>query len=759
MSNWNGHPGRMHGRVWVGIGSRLRYDDRKWTIVGLEGPHLLCRRPDTLLRLDVNDALAHGEILTADNEDPDSSTPTFAPFDVAPGAAQTSAARKLRLVNLLLFGSSTGLPGEISGDDARFGPRSGKPLSDRIAALAQEEDVGRTTLYRALHDYREMGASGLVDERDLRVEPPLGRCPREAAEIIWRVLSNQQGDSKHTTAYLTRKVNELGHKKYGHRFPDVSRKAMQGYRHKFDREFTPHLSKKTQLSRMRRPAPPFRSLEVSRPFEVVEIDSTELDVFTVSDVNGKESRQLWLTVALDVFTRLVVAWRITTKDPKGVDLAHLLHDMVRPKLWRPEWGEAARWRYGIPESLLIHDSTDAPLAGVPFGVPSTISVDNGPIFVSTVARDTCVELGIDLYFARPLTPTDKPHVERFFRTVNDTFVQFLPGYTGSSVADRGDKPHLQATPRLFESQVRERFGKWSLADYSNTPHRGLPRAPGSNQFWTPNEKYDQAIAITGFYAVPRSRDLRIRLLPKEARRVTHTGIELNHLHYDSDDLEPYRYQDSSYAELGFRWPIRYDPRDLSKIYFFEPEPLNPVRGQWITVPCTIALGQQPFADIELEWVKARAVADGYVARNRSTQHILDRGLVDYLHRVSTDRPESEKEAKVASIGRERVRQAGQDAADLGADPAPSFSEDAPADQPPDARSSPDDPAASSPGAHTAAAPLAHDSPDQVDSTESAASPADPPEEGLPFGVSEPSAEEFFGATLTDDAGGSNDDDH
>jgi putative transposase len=46
---------------------------------------------------------------------------------------------------------------------------------------------------------------------------------------------------------------------------------------------------------------------VSRPLEVVQIDHTEVDVFLVDETTRKAmDKRPWLTLAIDVFTRMVV---------------------------------------------------------------------------------------------------------------------------------------------------------------------------------------------------------------------------------------------------------------------------------------------------------------------------------------------------------------------------------------------------------------------------------------------------------------------
>ncbi|WP_193312893.1 Mu transposase C-terminal domain-containing protein [Georgenia subflava] len=622
----------------------------------MEQAFLLCRSDVKLARIDLNEVLLHATIRdgSADGRDEASSGPSFEPFTVSPHAAARTAAPKLRCVYLLLTGYPDGLAREDETPDPEVGPGTGRPLTERVLTLAAREGKGASSIFRWLKEFRELGPSGLVDRRSVRIHQPLGNCPREVAEVIWQVLDRETQRSRHTSKSLVNEINETLNERYGDKVPHVSERSMMRHIKTLDEEFHRHLAKKTLRSNRSRPPTPFHSLVVSRPFEVVEIDSTPLDVLALSPVDGSPI-SVWLTVALDVYTRLVVAWRITTKDPKGLDAALLLYDMLMPKRWRPEWGEQARWRYGIPESLVLGDAARGPLAGVPFGSPSRISLDNGSIYVSDVMYAACVRLGIDLHFARKGRPTDKPHVERFFGTVKTGLIQYLPGYSGASVSDRGTTANVEDEAYLLPEEIGDAFACWVAVQYHNTPHNGLPLRPGTSRVLTPNEAYDRAIAITGFYAVPASPTLAIELLPGAARQVTKQGVEIFGLHYDSEQLEPYREQLSPYPDHAGKWPIRYDPRDLSGLWFFEPDYLDPAHGAWTRVPCKSGAWLQPFADIELEWVKKRVSDAGYKLRRSGTEALVLEQMRSYLRRISRGQPEDGREAKVAAIGRDRVR--------------------------------------------------------------------------------------------------------
>ena len=60
------------------------------------------------------------------------------------------------------------------------------------------------------------------------------------------------------------------------------------------------------------------------------------------------------------------------------------------------------------------------------GIPRKLYVDNGPAFRSHHLEHICASLGIALIHARPYQPEGKGKIERWFRTVRESFLPLLP---------------------------------------------------------------------------------------------------------------------------------------------------------------------------------------------------------------------------------------------------------------------------------------------------------------------------------------------
>ncbi|MFE4399997.1 transposase, partial [Kitasatospora sp. NPDC056808] len=123
-------------------------------------------------------------------------------------------------------------------------------------------------------------------------------------------------------------------------------------------------------------APP---VVASRPGQVVALDTTPVPVKVLDDVFG-EPVTVSLTLALDVYTRSIVAFRLNVGSDTKVDVAMVLRDVMMPLPMRTGWGEDMAWPYpGIPASVVAGFTGYEP-AGLPFFAPETLTTDHGSVY-------------------------------------------------------------------------------------------------------------------------------------------------------------------------------------------------------------------------------------------------------------------------------------------------------------------------------------------------------------------------------------------
>ena len=269
-------------------------------------------------------------------------------------------------------------------------------------------------------------------------------------------------------------------------------------------------SASTRRSLAGRPEGMFGSLPAAAPGEVVQIDSTPLDVLVLLD-DGVPGR-VELTGMIDVATRVVPA-AVLRPTTKSVDASVLLARALTPEPVRPGWPEALKMtRSVLPyERLLAIDERLEHAAARPVIVPDTIVIDHGSVFVSAAFRSACRHLGISIQPAHLGSGSEKGHIERYFGSVASLFCQFASGYAGRSADRRGR--HVEDQPLWSMAELQELLDEWLVAFWLNRPHDGLrdPEHPG--RAFTPNEKYAALVETAGYVPVALSPDDYVELLP------------------------------------------------------------------------------------------------------------------------------------------------------------------------------------------------------------------------------------------------------
>ncbi|WP_332262202.1 hypothetical protein [Kitasatospora mediocidica] len=146
--------------------------------------------------------------------------------------------------------------------------------------------------------------------------------------------------------------------------------------------------------------------------------------------------------------------------------------MAVPHPARPTWPPVLRFtRSSIPhrEELLSADERLEGAAARPVAVPETIVVDRGKIYLSETFTAACQSLGISVQPAPPHAPAAKGIVERTFGSINTLFCQYLPGYTGSNVTERGRDVEQHACYSV--TQLQDLLDEW-LVHCTTAPTTG-----------------------------------------------------------------------------------------------------------------------------------------------------------------------------------------------------------------------------------------------------------------------------------------------
>jgi len=279
------------------------------------------------------------------------------------------------------------------------------------------------------------------------------------------------------------------------------------------------------------------SYQVERAYEVVQIDHTLVDVIVVDRVHRKPLQRPWLTLAIDVASRMVAGFYLTLEPPSALSVALAIQHLVQPKFdWLEGLGIDADW----PSE----------------GLPETIHVDNAKEFRSKAMKRGAEEHGISLQY-RPIgAPHYGGHIERLIGTMMGA-AHLLPGSTFSSIKHRGDYDSVAKSAMTLDEL--EHWLALEITRYHAERHRSLGIPPVAA--W--NEAFARRAAPLRRPYDPEG--FRIDFLPSTERMVRRDGIHLFGLRYWDDVLSLW----AGRQDRQFR--VSYDPRDLSTVFVRSPE--------------------------------------------------------------------------------------------------------------------------------------------------------------------------------------------
>ena len=283
--------------------------------------------------------------------------------------------------------------------------------------------------------------------------------------------------------------------------------------------------------------PVMGGLKATEPLSLVQIDHTLVDVIIVDELQRQPMGRPWLTLVVDVAPRAVLGFYLSLNAPSSLSVAMALSHAVLPKA---EYLAKQK----VEASWPMH------------GLPRTLQVDNAMEFHAQTLIRGCRQYGIELVYRPPAHPHFGGHIERLIGTLMGE-VHLLPGTTFGSVAQRGAyDSEKEATMTLEELEI---WLAWQIAGvYHAQPHATLKVSP--LEAWregtaSMNQTIRHPKDAKAFY---------IDFLPYECRRIGREGIRLFNVHYWHGAL-------GSLVNRGGRHIIKYDPRDMSRVFVIDPQ--------------------------------------------------------------------------------------------------------------------------------------------------------------------------------------------
>ncbi|WDM13825.1 transposase [Streptomyces lavenduligriseus] len=540
-------------------------------------------------------------------------------------------------------------PGVEPGTPPRPGYGPGTSVTSRqktkaaeLAALGHEIKSGAVGLRR--RRYMEDGLVGLarlVDHRSVRKRKEFGDAPDAVVAAMRQAIKEGVETSTRNGSYLIWRTGEIIRENGGDLAELPSRRTLYRLLDRLAAGTHATGSAVTRRSKAHGAAAPFGELTVSAPGEVMQIDSTPLDVMVRLDdgVVGKVE----LTGMIDVASRTLTA-AVLRPTTKSVDASVLLARTVTPELMRPGWIDALKMsRSVLPHRrLLTIDERLEHAAAKPVIVPEMIVCDHGKVFVSHNFRASCRFLEIDFQPTHKGSPFEKGHIEKMLGSVATMFAQFLPGYTGRNTDHRGRHPEEENLWSLPELQ--DLLDEWIVAHWQNRPHEGLRDPDHPGRLFTPNQKYAALVEACGYVPVALSGQDYIELLPAAWRAVNSYGIRINNRTYDAPELGPMRRRDSGITAKRGLWEVHRDPYDVSRVWVRN----HRGDGEWVQATWKyLNRAPVPFGDLAWDHVSYQLP--------KATEEELAEAVAALLTRAHAGpaRPAAKKSRKTATAKKDR----------------------------------------------------------------------------------------------------------
>ena len=133
------------------------------------------------------------------------------------------------------------------------------------------------------------------------------------------------------------------------------------------------------------------------PLDMVQIDHTQVDVIVVDPENRQSEKRPWLTLAIDIYSRMVLGYHLSLDSPSAISVGLCLLNAVFDK-----------------SALLAERDID--VAWPSAGLPRALLVDNAAEFHSRTFLRGCREHGIRVEWRPPGAPHYGGHIERLIGT-------------------------------------------------------------------------------------------------------------------------------------------------------------------------------------------------------------------------------------------------------------------------------------------------------------------------------------------------------
>lgn len=330
----------------------------------------------------------------------------------------------------------------------------------------------------------------------------------------------------------------------------------------------------------------------------------------------------WITLAIDVNSRCCLGMYLSLDAPSSMSAGMCVSHAI---LCKDQWLN----RLGLVDQKWPH-----------YGVMDALHMDNAREFRGEMLRNASREYNIMLKLRPVKTPRYGAHIERLMGTVSEG-LKSIKGATFSGPAEKGEYDAEGNAVMTFAE-----LEKW-LALFFIRYHKDIHKGIGT----TPETKWKEGLIGTkdkpGRGLPPIRRDeekIRIDFMPFEERTVQDYGVVIDEVHYYSDVLRPWiNAMESGGSKNKQKFRFRRDPRDISVLYFFDPQVKTylPIPYRDSSLP--------PVSIWELKEAQKRAKANGM-------KHYSERAIFELINQQREIEEEAAEKTKMARRAQQKRKQ-------------------------------------------------------------------------------------------------------
>ncbi|MFG5380602.1 helix-turn-helix domain-containing protein, partial [Yoonia sp. R2-816] len=227
----------------------------------------------------------------------------------------------------------------------------GQTSAADIARLADELGLSRASIFRLIKLFRKGGTvTSLVERKRGR---PVGHRTLDAAreEILQAAINKHY--LKRTRPSISQLVRDVQADCHAAGLKPPHRRTIVARIEDVDLRKRARLrgERKTEKAVTAVPG----TFSPARPLEVVQIDHTRADVFVVDEETREPVGRPWLTLAMDVYSRMVTGFYLTLDAPSRLSTSLcLLHSVFDKTAWLKERDIVEPWPVaGLPDKVHV----------------------------------------------------------------------------------------------------------------------------------------------------------------------------------------------------------------------------------------------------------------------------------------------------------------------------------------------------------------------------------------------------------------------